>query len=189
MHTLLRMIIFTALSLTPLLARADGGQGTEGYLTVTTCLPFIGITWLGGTTTENVDALSSSTQQAAFGLLSLGISATAGGITTTFVIVNMARRAEAIIQVREDALRQAFAMGAGDAVDDLATWLALSGVARRRLGVLLRRDRARLIAVLDRPADLRRGWEFILELHRIESEVRLDLIHPLPAHLHSTDRR
>lgn len=188
MHTSLRALTLLALCLLPQLAHADGGQNTEGLLTVTTCLPFIGITWLGGTTTDNIDALSSSTQQAAFGLLSLGVSSTAGGVTTTFVLVNKARRAEAIIQVREDELRHALAVGAGDALDDLATWLALSGVARKRLGVLLRRDRARLTAVLDQPADLRRGWDLIMELHRIEVELRLDLAYPMPAHLRTTGR-
>jgi hypothetical protein len=58
-------------------------------------------------------------------------------------------------------------------LDDLAIWLNLGApAARRALGRILRRERVTLLAILDRPPGLQRGWDMLHHLHRVELELR-----------------
>lgn len=174
------LFIFSSLAPSAALAQFHGGPNADGLVISTTCSPFIGttwiaggITWLGGTTTDNLDFFTSSSQRGATGLLSLGVVLSVFGGLTTTVIVHQASKTSAIIDNNEQELRVAITLGAGPMLDDLATWLNLgTPSARRALGRLLRRDRATLLAILDQPPGLPRGWEMLHHLHRIELELR-----------------
>lgn len=164
------LLIFT---LSPRDAAAQhGGPNGDGLLTATTCLPFAATTWIGGTTTDNLEIYAATSNTLSFGLLSGGLFTAAGGITTTSVVVRKSNRAAALIELREEELRRALALGAGELVDDLATWLALPpGPARHRFGVLLRRDRAHILDALRQPTPIERGWALLHALHAIEAEL------------------
>lgn len=167
------LFILSALAPSAALAQFHGGPNADGLVISTTCSPFIGTTWLGGTTTDNLDFFTSSSQRGATGLLSLGVVLSVFGGLTTTVIVHQVSKTSAILDHHEQELRVAITMGAGPMLDDLAIWLNLGApAARRALGRLLRRDRATLLAILDQPPGLQRGWEMLHHLHRIELELR-----------------
>lgn len=148
----------------------------DEFLTSSFSLMGEATSWLGGTSTDNADLFSSSTQHAATGLLSVGILTSLGSVVTTSTFVLQASRAATLITMQEGELRRAAALGAGPVVDDLAVWMALTTPhARRRLGLLLRRERAAILAAIDQPTPMERGWALLHVLHAIEAELRRDL--------------
>jgi hypothetical protein len=167
------LFILSTLIPSAALAQLHGGPNGDAFFVSTTCSPFIGTTWLGGTTSDNLDLFTSSSQRGATGLLSLGVVLSVFGGLTTTVIVHQASKTSAILDHHEQELRVAITLGAGPMLDDLAIWLNLGApAARRALGRILRRERVTLLAILDRPPGLQRGWDMLHHLHRVELELR-----------------